>query len=445
MQTLWKKNGKTNPAMLEFTAGKDRVLDKRIAGPDILASIAHVLMLQESGLIESIEAEKLTHELRNLYKLAMEPDFAIPVEFEDVHSWIEAMLTAKLGLTGKKVHAARSRNDQVNTALRIYFRAEAEEIALLCRELALLLLKKGKKNANLLMPGYTHMQVAMPSSFGLWYGAYAESIADDLLMLHAAYRYLNQNPLGSGAGFGSGFKINRETTTALLGFEQLCINSVYAQMTRGKTEKILASSLAAIASTLSRMAEDVCLWLGENFRFFILPVHLSTGSSIMPHKMNPDAFELIRAKCNKIQALPVEIGFISANLPSGYHRDMQLTKEGIFEAIDMLKECLKIGILMMDSLAVRKDITKEAIYDNMFSVEAVRELVCKGIPFREAYTEVAKSIHENGISRPQELTHTHTGSIGNPAFDQINKKLNSHLGLFDFQQAGDALKQLLAE
>ena len=445
MQTIWHNGSRTDPRIMKFTASNDRHLDLRLARADIAGSLAHVKMLAATGIIGQAESDKLQQELRRLYQMAEQGVLELPQDAEDIHSFIEYELTKALGNAGKKIHTARSRNDQVLLDIRLYVREEIRELSCMMGSLFDILIHRARQNSGVMMPGYTHMQVAMPSSFGLWFSAFAESLADDLLLMQAAWKLANQNPLGSGAGYGTGFPINREMTTSLLGFDGMNINSVYAQMTRGKVERTMAVAMASVASTLSRMTGDVCLYLGQNYGFFSLPGNLSTGSSIMPHKKNPDALELVRARCNRLQALPNEMAIILTNLPTGYHRDLQLLKESFFPAIDILKECLEMACIVMKSLVINADVTHDPLYDEMYSVELVQKKVQEGIPFREAYQEVARSLYLGKNCRPNSINHTHTGSIGNLCLEQIQEKFKSQLQVFDFQKTQQAVDRLIDE
>ncbi|OYW77485.1 MAG: argininosuccinate lyase, partial [Sphingobacteriia bacterium 32-37-4] len=379
---LWSKsNTSTTEAVEKFTVGKDKDFDTLLAPYDVLGSIAHVKMLASIGLLTHQEMLALVKELQVIYQKVIQPDFSIPEGVEDIHSYVELLLTQKLGDMGKKIHSARSRNDQVLVDIKLYLRAEIQTIAESTNALFELLQQKSEEYKNHLLPGYTHLQLAMPSSFGLWFGAYAESLLDDLTMLEATYRVVNKNPLGSGAGYGTSFPLNRTLTTELLGFGALNVNSVYAQMTRGKSEKVMAMAIAGLAGTISKLSYDMCLYLNQNFGFISFPDSLTTGSSIMPHEKNPDVFEIMRARCNRIQALPNELIILTNNLPSGYHRDVQLTKEALFPAIQSLKECLEMLQFMLQHIEVKKDIVKDAKYNYMFSVESVNQQVLEGIPF----------------------------------------------------------------
>ncbi len=419
---LWQKNTTSTSQLVEaFTVGRDKEFDLVLARYDVQGSIAHVTMLGEVGLMEPAEAAEAVAALQQIAAEIEAGRFTLDADVEDVHSQVELLLTQRIGETGKKIHSGRSRNDQVAVDIKLYLRAELREISNRVHDFFGLLLRNSEQFKHDLLPGYTHLQIGMPSSFGLWFGAYAESLTDDMELLLAAYRVANKNPLGSGAGYGSSFPLNRTRTTELLQFGSLNYNSVYAQMTRGKTEKIVAMALSNVAATLGRLAMDCCLYMNQNFGFIRFPNELTTGSSIMPHKKNPDVFELIRAKCNRIQALPNELTLLLANLPSGYHRDLQLTKEILFPAIEELKACLQLAGLMLSNITVTKNILDDEKYQYLFSVEAVNELVNQGVPFREAYKEVGNSI-EAGTFRynhQQGLHHTHEGSIGNLCNQQI--------------------------
>ena len=411
---LWQKeSNKTSDLIEKFTVGKDNELDLSLAEFDVLGSIAHTEMLESIGLLTKEELTSIHKELKNILLEIKEGKFVIEEGVEDIHSKIELMLTKRIGEAGKKIHSGRSRNDQVLVDIKLYVRYELKEIVKLVSNLFNQLIDLSEAHKDKLLPGYTHLQIAMPSSFGLWFGAYAESLIDDMELIIAAYHVANKNPLGSGAGYGSSFPLNREMTTRLLEFETMNYNVVYAQMTRGKTEKIAAMAMASVAATLSKLAYDVCLYMNQNFAFLTFPDNLTTGSSIMPHKKNPDVFELVRGKCNKIQALPNELAYLTNNLPSGYHRDMQLTKESLFPAIATLKDCLEITSFMLESIQVKSDILKDKKYALMFSVEVVNEQVLKGVPFREAYKSVGNAIEKGDFEAPETINHTHEGSIGN--------------------------------
>ncbi len=421
---LWHKGVDVHKKIEEFTIGRDRELDVMLARFDVLGSLAHIAMLEKIGLISSEELKMLNKELKAIYKKIETGNFAIDQGIEDVHSQVEYMLTQSLGDTGKKIHSARSRNDQVLLDIKLFSRHKLLRVASSIEQLFNTLIRMSEEHKDSILPGYTHLQVAMPSSFGLWFGAYAESLADDLLLLQTAFRITNQNPLGSGAGYGSSFPIDRQMTTDLLGFEQMNYNVVYAQMGRGKVERIVSNALGSVAATLSKMAFDVCLFLNQNFSFICLPEELTTGSSIMPHKKNPDVFELIRAKCNKIQSLTNEVILISNNLPSGYFRDMQIIKESYLGAFDLLIECIEIATFAIGKLVVKKNIEKIELYKYMFSVEEVNREVSNGKPFREAYRIVGERIKNGEFNPDKIIRHTHEGSIGNLCNDKIRKKFD---------------------
>jgi argininosuccinate lyase len=440
---LWEKGIESNEAAGDFTAGKDRELDLQLAPYDILGSIAHVRMLESIGLLSGKELSSLVNELKKLHGKAVKGEFFIDEGIEDVHSQVEILLTDALGDTGKKVHTARSRNDQVLLDLKLFARARIEKTVIAVKDLFDRLIALSELHREILMPGYTHMQIAMPSSFGLWFGAYAESLHDDMILLQAAWKLTNQNPLGSAAGYGSSFPVDRRLTTDMLGFDHMHVNVINAQMNRGKMEKAIAFALGSIGSTLARMAMDTCLFSGRNFGFLSLPDEFTTGSSIMPHKKNPDVFELIRAKGNKLQALPYEISLVTTNLPSGYHRDLQLIKEAFIPSFDILLEMLSITKLLITGIKVNPDIVSDSLYQDIFSVEEVNRLVMKGIPFREAYKIVAGAI-QNGEYKPdRQLDHTHEGSLGNLCNDIIREKMNVVISGFDFQKAEIAIRKLL--
>lgn len=427
---LWEKGIKTDQFIEEFTVGKDRELDLELAKHDVRGTIAHITMLESVGLLEKSELEILIRELENIQEqIIAKGKFQIEDGVEDVHSQIELMLTKELGDIGKKVHSGRSRNDQVLVDIRIFLREQLEEIRSLTNDLFSALIDKADMHKDVLMPGYTHTQAAMPSSFGLWFSAYAESLVDDVEIMNGAYKVVNRNPLGSAAGYGSSFPLNRQMTSDLLGFESMVYNSVYAQMGRGKTEQVVASALANLASSLNKLAADVCLYNSQNFQFLKLPDELTTGSSIMPHKKNPDVFELLRAKTNVLMALPNQIMMTLSNLTSGYHRDFQLLKELLFPAIKEMKSCLKIASYSVSKIEPVKDILDDPKYKLIFSVEAVNELVVKGIPFREAYQQVAKQIEDGSFVPPKELNHTHEGSIGNLMLEEIQERMERVLNI----------------
>ena len=440
---LWEKNIDVNPEIERFTVGRDRELDTMLARYDVLGSLAHCRMLESIGMLTSDELESLKQGLWEVYSEAATGTFAIEQGVEDVHSQVELMLTRKLGDIGKKIHSGRSRNDQVLLDLKLFTRHELQEICESVVGLFDALQKQSEKHKDVLMPGYTHLQVAMPSSFGLWFGAYAESLADDMLFLQAAYRMCNRNPLGSAAGYGSSFPLNRTMTTELLGFDSMSYNVVYAQMGRGKCERNVAFALASVAGTLSKMAFDACMFNSQNFGFVKLPAECTTGSSIMPHKKNPDVFEIMRAKCNRLQALPTDITMIMNNLPSGYFRDLQIIKELFMPAFESIKECLSMATYIIDRIEVNKDILNDSRYDAMFSVEEVNRLATEGMPFRDAYKKVGLDI-EAGIFVPDKnVHHTHEGSIGNLCNDQIRKVMYDIYDSMEFGKARDAEEALL--
>jgi argininosuccinate lyase len=420
---LWEKGIPTAQQIEQFTVGNDRELDLLLAKYDALGSIAHAKMLGKINLLTTSETESLVTALLEIIADIEKGNFTIEDTFEDVHSKIEYLLTVKLGDAGKKIHTARSRNDQVLVDVHLYLKDEIKSLKQQVKTLFDLLMDKAEKNQNILLPGYTHLQIAMPSSFGMWFSAYAETLIDDITMLNAALKIIDQNPLGSAAGYGSSFPINRTFTTQELGFETLKYNSVAAQMSRGKAEKTLAFAMSSVAATLSKFAMDVCLYMSQNFDFISLPAHLTTGSSIMPHKKNPDVFELIRGKCNKIQALPYEITLITNNLPSGYHRDLQLLKEGLFPGIQNLKACLDIAVFSIKDIQVKDHILDDKKYDYLFTVDTLNELVVAGIPFRDAYKTVAEQLENGTFKSPKETKHTHEGSINNLCLKEIKLKM----------------------
>ncbi len=440
---LWDKGFTIESKIEKYTVGNDKLFDVLLAPYDVLGSIAHAVMLQEVGLLEADELEKLKAELVKLHKQAADGTLEIEEGVEDIHSQVELLLTQKLGDTGKKIHSARSRNDQVLVDIKLYLRAEIKEIAQLAGELFDTMLDCSEKYKQVLIPGYTHLQAAMPSSFGLWFGAYAENLVDDLRLLQAAYQVTNQNPLGSGAGYGSSLPINRTLTTQLLGFDHLHVNVVNAQMSRGKTEQAFGFALAAFGQTLGRFAMDVCLYNSQNFAFLTFPDELTTGSSIMPHKKNPDVFELMRAKSNRLMALPNELLMLTSNLPSGYHRDFQLLKEILFPAIGLLKESLSLCSYMLRKVQVNEKAIEDPKYKYLYSVEEVNKQVLAGVPFRQAYKNVGEAIN-NGTYNPElEVKHTHEGSIGNLGNDLIRKKYDEVNKQFNFEKWESAFENLL--
>lgn len=440
---LWQKSYDTEQRIERFTVGNDAELDMALAQYDVLGSLAHIEMLESIGLLEKDELSVLQKELKNIHAEVLAEDFSIEDGVEDIHSQVEMLLTERLGDVGKKIHSGRSRNDQVLVDLKLYTRSEVRTVVENTSNLVKTLLGLSDKYKDVLIPGYTHLQVAMPSSFGLWFGAYAESLVDDLNVVLAAYKVTNKNPLGSAAGYGSSFPINRTKTTELLGFEDLHYNVVYAQMSRGKTERIVAYALASIASTLSRLSMDFCLYMNQNFGFISLPKHLTTGSSIMPHKKNPDVFELIRGKCNLISVLPMSISALTNNLPSGYHREMQLIKEQFFPAFETLNDCLEMTAFMLDNAEIKEDILKDPKYKYVFSVEVVNNLVLQGVPFRDAYKQVGETIESGAYEPDYAVNHTHEGSIGNLCNDKIKDQLESVLKDFNFGAVDKAITNLL--
>jgi len=440
---LWQKDIQSLQSVEKFTVGNDRELDIYLAPFDVLGSLAHVKMLGSIGLLSKDELDKLELELKNIYHLIQKGNFKLDDGVEDIHSQVEWMLTQKLGDVGKKIHSARSRNDQVLVDLKLFLRSEIEKLVSSTKAFFDLLIQQSEKHKNDLLPGYTHLQLAMPSSFGLWFGAYAESLVDDLITLQAAFEVVNKNPLGSAAGYGSSFPINRKMTTDLLGFDDLNYNVVYAQMGRGKTERIVASALTNIAATLSKLSMDACLYLNQNFSFISFPEELTTGSSIMPHKKNPDVFELIRSHCNRIQALPNEIMLMTTNLPSGYHRDLQLIKEHIIPAFKNLESCIEMSGLMIANMVVKKDLLLNKQYQYLFSVEEVNKLVLQGVPFRDAYKQIGNDIDKGNFSYSPSPSHTHEGSIGNLQHQQVILMMDKVLSRFNFGKVESALKQLL--
>ncbi len=441
---LWEKNYEINREIERFTVGRDREMDLYLAKYDVLGSMAHITMLESIGLLEKPELEALLAELRNIYALCERGKFVIEDDIEDVHSQVELLLTRTLGDIGKKIHSGRSRNDQVLVDLKLFTRHELMEIAQEVKSLFDELLSKSSLYRDVLMPGYTHLQIAMPSSFGLWFGAYAESLADDMLFLQAAYKMTNRNPLGSAAGYGSSFPLNRQMTTDLLGFDSMDYNVVYAQMGRGKMERNVGFAIATIAGTVAKLAFDACLFNSQNFSFVKLPKECTTGSSIMPHKKNPDVFELIRAKCNKLQALPQQVTLIMNNLPCGYFRDLQIIKEVFLPAFDELKDCLQMAAYIISRIEVNEHILDNPMYDPMFSVEEVNRLAASGMPFRDAYKKVGLDIEAGTFQASREIHHTHEGSIGNLCNDRIDALMRDILAGFHFDRVTTAEQKLLA-
>ena len=441
---LWQKDFTLDKTIEDFTVGKDRELDLFLAKFDVQGSLAHIEMLESIGLLEKKELQDLQVELKNIYQEIEKDNFQIEEGMEDVHSQIEWMLTQKLGDVGKKIHSGRSRNDQVLVDLRLFFREEIQSISELVKTLFEKLQSVSEQHKDVLMPGYTHTQIAMVSSFGLWFGAFAESLADDLQLLLSAHKINNQNPLGSAAGYGSSFPLNRTLTTQLLGFDNLNYNVVHAQMGRGKTELILSFAMASIANTLGKLATDICLFSNQNYNFLKLPIEFTTGSSIMPHKKNPDIFELIRAKSNQIQNLPQQTMGVCNNLTTGYHRDLQLLKETVFPAIKNLKDCLRVTTLALKKIEVRKDILGEKKYEYLYSVEEVNRLVLKGISFRDAYKTIGMNIENDNFTFDKNISHTHEGSLGNLCNNQIKQKMNKIYQQFDFEKIENQIAKLLS-
>ncbi|MDR0349815.1 MAG: argininosuccinate lyase [Tannerella sp.] len=443
-QKLWEKNIQVDQMVEHFTVGRDREMDLYLARYDVIGSMAHITMLESIGLLTSDELKSLRIALKKIYQCIEDGVFIIEEGVEDVHSQVELILTRELGNTGKKIHSGRSRNDQVLVDLKLFTRAQIQETVQMTEALFKVLIDKSNRYKDVLMPGYTHLQVAMPSSFGLWFGAYAESLVDDLQLMQAAYKITNRNPLGSAAGYGSSFPLNRTMTTELLGFESMNFNVVYAQMGRGKMERTVAFAMAGIAATLSKLAMDACLYNSQNFGFIKLPDQYTTGSSIMPHKKNPDVFELTRAKCNKIQAMPQQITLIANNLPSGYFRDMQVIKEVFLPSFDELKDCLQLVTQMMHEIKINEHILDDERFSLLFSVEEVNRLVLKGVPFRDAYKQVGLAIESGQYVADRQVHHTHEGSIGNLCNQQILDLKEQTIKGFAFDKVNRAEKKLLA-
>ncbi|MBL0271798.1 MAG: argininosuccinate lyase [Chitinophagaceae bacterium] len=441
---LWQKDKGSIKEVETFTVGNDREMDIHLAAFDVLGSLAHIEMLESVGLLTKEELAQLQNELKNIYQQIKNDGFKLEDDVEDIHSQVELLLTRKLGDTGKKIHSARSRNDQVLVDVKLFLRNELEQMVKTIQPLFELLQSQSEKYKDCLVPGYTHLQLAMPSSFGLWFGAFAESLVDDVITLKAAYDVVNKNPLGSAAGFGSSFPINRTLTTKLLGFDDLNYNVVYAQMGRGKAERIVAQSLANVADTLAKLSMDACLFLNQNFGFINFPSELTTGSSIMPHKKNPDVFELIRSQCNRIKALPNEITLMTANLPSGYHRDFQLLKEHLFPAFKTLKDCMEMAGLMLANIEIKKDILMDEKYKYLFSVEEVNKLVNAGMPFRDAYKKVGQDIETGNFKYETHIHHTHEGSIGNLCNAAIKKQMQHVVASFPFAFVQSAIHKLIS-
>ncbi len=441
---LWQKNIAVDNQVETFTVGQDREMDLFLAAFDVLGSLAHTQMLESIGLMTAEDLAQVQKELKNIYKEISEGNFIIEDGVEDVHSQVEMLLTQRIGEAGKKIHSGRSRNDQVLVDLKLFFRSQIQEMVNSSKELFDLLIGLAEKHKEKLLPGYTHLQIAMPSSFGLWFGAYAESLIDDLELMLAAFKISNKNPLGSAAGYGSSFPLNRQMTTDLLGFETLNFNVVYAQMGRGKTERILSQAMSSIAATLNRMAMDACLFMNQNFGFISFPDELTTGSSIMPHKKNPDVWELIRGRSNQLQALPNQIMMLTTNLPSGYHRDMQLLKETLFPAFQSLMACLDMAKLMLKNIRIKDNILQDDKYAYLFSVEVVNNLVLDGLPFREAYKKVGLDIEAGKFETDRKVNHTHEGSIGNLNLNEVNTMMGELLSQFKFDKIEKAVQDLVS-
>jgi argininosuccinate lyase len=440
---LWQKETDVNKAVENFTVGRDKEFDMMLAPFDVLGNMAHAKMLATVGLLTTAEADELCAELKKIYKDIEHSKFEIQPGTEDVHSQVEFLLTEKLGDTGKKIHSARSRNDQVLVDVKLFLRHEITQLVHSIEDFFRLLQERSETFKDHLLPGYTHLQIAMPSSFGLWFGAYAESLVDDVETLRAAYNVVNKNPLGSAAGYGSSFPINRKMTTQLLGFADLNYNVVYAQMGRGKAERITAQALANVADTLAKMSMDACLYLNQNFDFISFPAELTTGSSIMPHKKNPDVFELIRSHCNRVKALPNEITMMTTNLPSGYHRDLQLLKEHLFPAFGILHNCIDMASLMFTNIKVKENILADEKYRYLFSVEEVNKLVLQGVPFRDAYKKIGADIESENFTYTTQVKHTHEGSISNLQTQEIAHMMKATVSSFNFEQVNSALNSLL--
>ncbi len=442
---LWEKGIKTNELIEQFTIGLDKELDILLAPYDVLGSLAHIKMLNQVNLLSDNDFRLLRKELINLYHSILKDGITIEKGIEDIHSQVELYLTRKLGEAGKRIHTARSRNDQVLLDIRLFIRNEIREIVELCNHLFNTLQHLSETNKEKLIPGFTHLQIAMPSSFGLWFGAYAESLVDDVQLLLSAYKLANQNPLGSAAGYGSSFRINRQLTTDILGFDSMNYNVVYAQMGRGKIERIVSFALASVASTLSKLAYDICLYSSQNFAFIELPDEFTTGSSIMPHKKNPDVFELIRAKCNKIQNLPNEINMVVNNLPSGYFRDFQIIKESFLPTFHVIKHCISITDFVLPKIIIRNSILNDSKYDFIFSVEEVNKLVESGMPFREAYQKIALDIQKGTYKPERKVSHTHEGSMHNLCNDKIAERMEKIIKDFNFGKVEESIKLLLED
>jgi argininosuccinate lyase len=443
MSKLWQKTTNVDKLVENFTVGRDRELDREMAAFDVLGSLAHTTMLQSIGLMDVNDLQLVQRELKAIYTDIQNGNFIIEEGVEDVHSQVEMLLTQRIGDAGKKIHSGRSRNDQVLVDLKLFFRHKLQEVVEAANRLFNQLIQLSEQHKDVLLPGYTHLQVAMPSSFGLWFGAYAEGLVDDLEMVLAAWKITNKNPLGSAAGYGSSFPLNRTLTTQLLGFDSLNYNVVYAQMGRGKTERVIAQALSSVAATLAKMAMDQCLYLSQNFAFVSYPENLTTGSSIMPHKKNPDVWEIMRGKCNRLQALPNDIAMMTTNLPSGYHRELQLLKEVLFPAFADLTDCLQMATFMLQNITVNKNILDDPKYAYLFSVEEVNKSVLNGTPFRDAYKQVGLAIEQGNFNPDKNISHTHEGSIGNLQNQQISAAMDKVIGSFDFNRIEQAIAQLV--
>ena len=445
MKKLWEKGVSVNKEIEDFTIGKDRELDLSLARYDVLGTLAHAEMLKSIGILQEQERNDLRSELIEILKAIDEDTFTIEPGVEDVHSQVEKTLTERLGDTGKKVHTGRSRNDQVAVDLHMFVRDEIRKIAHAIQDLFNALMLLSKDHMGLLLPGYTHFQVAMPASFGLWFSSFAEDLTDDLIILHGAYKMASQNPLGAGAGFGTSIPLNRQMTTELLGFDSLRYNSMHSMMARGKLEKVSAQALSVLAGTLSRLAMDTTLYLGQNYDFISFPEEYTTGSSIMPHKKNPDVFELIRGRCNKIKSMVNEMDLVTANLPSGYHRDYQVLKENFIPAFEEMQTCLQLAEKVLIQVKIRKDILEDQAYKYITSVDKVNQLVVSGVPFRDAYQAVAQQIRNKTFSKDLNIEHTHEGSLGNLCLDEIREKMNERMNSFGFEKVDAAFKALVLD
>jgi len=444
MKPIWDKGKPVNELIQRYTVGRDREMDMMLAESDVIGSLAHITMLQSIGLLGADELKVLSDGLKDILDLIEKGEFTIEEGVEDVHSEVELILTRRFGDMGKKIHSGRSRNDQVLVDLKLFTRNRLHSLVNSVKSLFDILIRQSERFKEVLLPGYTHLQIAMPSSFGLWFGAYAEALTDDMLQIQAAYRMVNRNPLGSAAGYGSSFPLDRQMTTDLLGFESMNYNVVYAQMTRGKMERNVAYALASVAATISRLAYDACMYSSQNFGFIKLPDDCTTGSSIMPHKKNPDVFELTRAKCNLIQSIPQQITLMTNNLPSGYFRDMQMIKEIFLPSFEMLEDCITMTAYMLEHIKVREDILSDPEYDAVFSVEEVNRLVLEGVPFREAYRQVGAAIENGTFKADRHLHHTHEGSMGNLCNDRITGLMDRLISEFRFERSDAAVSRLVS-